>query len=139
MLPARPVTRFPNTYAQVAQPSDVDATAADLTEARALLGYEPQVDLAEGLRRQWEWLATSEHRSHPTTIEAVATPFGQASRPPPQGMPHGTVLLIAEGHQRMSDGDQLTLSGTGTPTAPMHRCGAPRPPGHAHQSVPGSR
>jgi nucleoside-diphosphate-sugar epimerase len=35
---------------RVAQPGDVDATAADLTKARALLGYEPQVDLAEGLR-----------------------------------------------------------------------------------------
>ena len=56
---------------RVSQPGDVDATAADLTKARALLGYEPQVDLTEGLRRQWEWLATSEHRSHPTTIEAA--------------------------------------------------------------------
>ena len=46
---------------RVAQPGDVDATAADLTRARDLLGYEPQVDLAEGLRRQWEWLAAREH------------------------------------------------------------------------------
>jgi UDP-glucuronate 4-epimerase len=56
---------------RVAQPGDVDTTAADLTKARALLGYEPQVDLTEGLQQQWEWLATSEHRSHPTTIEAA--------------------------------------------------------------------
>lgn len=56
---------------RVAQPGDVDATAADLTKARALLGYEPRVDLAEGLRRQWEWLATCEHRSQPATIEAA--------------------------------------------------------------------
>ena len=56
---------------RVAQPGDVDATAADLTKARALLGYEPQVGLAEGLRRQWEWLAASEHGSHPVTMEAA--------------------------------------------------------------------
>ena len=56
---------------RVAQPGDVDATAADLTKAHALLGYEPQVNLAEGLRRQWEWLAASEHRSHPATMEAA--------------------------------------------------------------------
>jgi UDP-glucuronate 4-epimerase len=56
---------------RVAQPGDVDATAADLTKARALLGYEPQVDLAEGLRQQWEWLASCEHRPHPVTIEAA--------------------------------------------------------------------
>lgn len=56
---------------RVAQPGDVDATAADLTKARSLLGYEPQVDLAEGLRRQWEWLAASEHRSYPVTMEAA--------------------------------------------------------------------
>ncbi len=46
---------------RVAQPGDVDATAADLTKARDLLGYQPQVDLAEGLRRQWEWLTAREH------------------------------------------------------------------------------
>jgi UDP-glucuronate 4-epimerase len=56
---------------RVAQPGDVDATAADLTKARALLGYEPQVDLAQGLRRQWEWLAACEHRPHPATMEAA--------------------------------------------------------------------
>ena len=56
---------------RLAQPGDVDATSADLTKARALLGYEPQVDPAEGLRRQWEWLAACEHRSHPEAIEAA--------------------------------------------------------------------
>ncbi len=56
---------------RVAQPGDVDATSADLTKAHALLGYETQVDLAEGLQQQWEWLAASEHRSHPATMEAA--------------------------------------------------------------------
>ncbi|MGH3389962.1 MAG: NAD-dependent epimerase/dehydratase family protein [Actinomadura sp.] len=39
------------------QPGDVDVTEADLTKARDLLGYAPSVPLAEGMRRQWEWLA----------------------------------------------------------------------------------
>ena len=46
---------------RVAQPGDVDATTADLTKAGELLGYQPLVDLDEGLRRQWEWLAAREH------------------------------------------------------------------------------
>lgn len=41
---------------RAAQPGDVDATSADLTRARKLLDYEPRTGLAEGLRRQWEWL-----------------------------------------------------------------------------------
>ncbi len=45
---------------RVAQPGDVDVTAADLSRAGDLLGYQPAVDLAEGLRRQWEWLAARE-------------------------------------------------------------------------------
>lgn len=36
------------------QPGDVDRTYADLSRARAELGYGPGVSLAEGLRRQWE-------------------------------------------------------------------------------------
>jgi UDP-glucuronate 4-epimerase len=35
------------------QPGDVDATAADLTLARELLGYVPSVPFAEGLARQY--------------------------------------------------------------------------------------
>ncbi len=38
-------------------PGDVDATAADLSHAAALLGYRPRVHLLDGLRRQWAWLA----------------------------------------------------------------------------------
>jgi UDP-glucuronate 4-epimerase len=46
---------------RAAQPGDVDATAADLARAGELLGYQPAVDLDEGLRRQWEWLAAKDH------------------------------------------------------------------------------
>lgn len=42
---------------RVAQPGDVEATTADLTKATELLGYQPKVDLEEGLLRQWEWIA----------------------------------------------------------------------------------
>jgi nucleoside-diphosphate-sugar epimerase len=39
-----------------AQPGDVAVTCADLTLARELLGYEPQVSLRDGLTYQAEWL-----------------------------------------------------------------------------------
>jgi len=39
-----------------AQPGDVRRTQADITRARAELGYEPTVGLREGLRRELEWL-----------------------------------------------------------------------------------
>jgi UDP-glucuronate 4-epimerase len=38
------------------QPGDVPLTAADTRKAKALLGWEPQVPLAEGLRQYAEWL-----------------------------------------------------------------------------------
>ncbi len=50
-------------HRRVAQPGDVDATAADLTRARQLIGYRPAVGLEEGLRLQWEWLAAREDRA----------------------------------------------------------------------------
>lgn len=39
-----------------AQPGDVQRTWADLTRVEAALGYHPQTPLAEGLRRQWQWM-----------------------------------------------------------------------------------
>ncbi|GAA1393448.1 NAD-dependent epimerase/dehydratase family protein [Catellatospora coxensis] len=42
--------------AVAAQPGDVPATRADLSLARELLGYQPAVDIREGLARQAEWL-----------------------------------------------------------------------------------
>ena len=37
------------------QPGDVPATWADITKARELLGYEPKVQIEEGIRRFVEW------------------------------------------------------------------------------------
>lgn len=39
------------------QPGDVPRTYADVTKARELLGYQPQVTLEEGIRRYVEWVA----------------------------------------------------------------------------------
>lgn len=40
------------------QPGDVERTWADLTRARAELGYSPSTPFEEGVRRQWEWQKT---------------------------------------------------------------------------------
>jgi UDP-glucuronate 4-epimerase len=53
------------------QPGDVEATAADLTRARDLLGYQPITTLPEGLGRQWGWL-TSQNQQRSTVIAAGA-------------------------------------------------------------------
>jgi nucleoside-diphosphate-sugar epimerase len=56
---------------RVAQPGDVDVTAADLTRAGELLGYQPAVELEEGLRRQWDWLAARENPAALAMAEAA--------------------------------------------------------------------
>jgi UDP-glucuronate 4-epimerase len=40
---------------QPAQPGDVPQTFADISKARALLGYNPKTQIEEGLRRFVEW------------------------------------------------------------------------------------
>jgi UDP-glucuronate 4-epimerase len=40
---------------QPAQPGDVPQTFADITKARRLLGYDPQTDIEEGIRRFVAW------------------------------------------------------------------------------------
>ncbi len=40
---------------QPMHPADVKATWADITKARTLLGWEPQISLEEGLKRSVEW------------------------------------------------------------------------------------
>jgi UDP-glucuronate 4-epimerase len=58
-------------HRRIAQPGDVDATTADLTKAGELLGYEPRIDLNEGLRSQWEWLAARDHPAALAMTEAT--------------------------------------------------------------------
>jgi len=38
-----------------AQPGDVPITYADISKAKRLLGYDPQVDIEEGIRRFVDW------------------------------------------------------------------------------------
>ena len=40
------------------QPGDVPVTCADISKAKRLLGYDPQVNIEEGLRRFVEWFRT---------------------------------------------------------------------------------
>ncbi len=40
------------------QPGDVSRTWADLTRSRSELGYNPATPLADGIAKQWEWLAS---------------------------------------------------------------------------------
>lgn len=49
---------------QYGDPARGDArhTAADITKAQTLLGYRPQVALAEGLEAQWHWLKDRYHQ-----------------------------------------------------------------------------
>lgn len=37
---------------------DARHTSADITKAKTILGYTPQVSLAEGLTKEWEWIQT---------------------------------------------------------------------------------
>jgi nucleoside-diphosphate-sugar epimerase len=55
-LLSRPVEK---TY-EPEREADVRASWADLTEARRLLGYQPQVSLEEGLRRTMDFLLDGE-------------------------------------------------------------------------------
>jgi UDP-glucuronate 4-epimerase len=48
------------------QPGDVTVTSGDISRARALLGWEPQVDLSEGLARQVRWQAGLTTATPPT-------------------------------------------------------------------------
>lgn len=45
---------------QPLQPGDVPLTFADVTKARRLLGYEPQVKIEEGIRRFAQWFKSSQ-------------------------------------------------------------------------------
>ena len=35
---------------------DARHTAADVSKAQKILGYQPQVTLREGLTKEWEWV-----------------------------------------------------------------------------------
>jgi nucleoside-diphosphate-sugar epimerase len=35
---------------------DARHTAADVTKARKILGFQPQVSLSKGLKLEWDWI-----------------------------------------------------------------------------------
>jgi UDP-glucuronate 4-epimerase len=47
--------REASVYRQPAQPGDVPQTFADISKARRLLGYDPQTQIEEGVRRFVQW------------------------------------------------------------------------------------
>lgn len=55
---------------------DILHSQADISRARAVLGYEPRIDFEEGLTRTWEWYLLQYGRQLPATIaeNAVAAP-----------------------------------------------------------------
>ncbi|ANV90825.1 NAD-dependent epimerase/dehydratase family protein [Picosynechococcus sp. PCC 8807] len=46
---------IPRNYGDRAR-GDARHTSADVTKAKTILGYDPQVKLSEGLRREWDWI-----------------------------------------------------------------------------------
>jgi len=49
-------------------PADVRATSADISKARRLLGFEPQVPIEEGLRRSVEWYLQNRETALPLEL-----------------------------------------------------------------------
>src|SRR5216117_1627592 len=50
---------------QARQPGDVPQTFADITKARRLLGYDPQTQIEEGIRRFVEWFQRTQASDEP--------------------------------------------------------------------------
>jgi UDP-glucuronate 4-epimerase len=59
----RVVGKQANVNWQPNQPGDVPITFADVSRARAKLGYQPTTSVADGLAHQWEWLRVDRSRS----------------------------------------------------------------------------
>ncbi|MGS2811626.1 NAD-dependent epimerase/dehydratase family protein [Nocardia sp. MW-W600-9] len=57
------------------RPGDVEATRADLTLARVLIGYSPHIELREGIARQLDWMVkqpSPQTFSEPAVAEVVS-------------------------------------------------------------------
>jgi nucleoside-diphosphate-sugar epimerase len=61
---------------------DIRDSQADITQARNYLGYDPQVDFEEGLRRTFEWYKTTAQAK-----AAQAQANAQAQTPAPASAP----------------------------------------------------
>lgn len=56
---------------QPAQPGDVPQTFADISKARRLLGYNPQTQIEDGIRRFLDWFQRERARAHPPSNPEV--------------------------------------------------------------------
>ncbi len=54
VIVGQPITR---NYEERAR-GDARHTSADVTKAKTILGYDPQVKLSDGLRKEWEWIGS---------------------------------------------------------------------------------
>lgn len=53
---ARTVDRAPHITRKPAQPGDVERTYANISRAKADLGYDPRTSFSEGVARHWTWM-----------------------------------------------------------------------------------
>ncbi len=53
---ARTVDRAPHITRKPAQPGDVERTYADISRAKADLGYDPRTPFSEGVAKHWAWM-----------------------------------------------------------------------------------
>ena len=63
---------------------DIRDSQADIGQARELLGYDPQVDFEEGLRRTFEWYKTTKAKAAEKEKEQQAQAAPQAKPEPAQ-------------------------------------------------------
>jgi len=73
------------------QPGDVARTAADVSKARKLLGYEPKVPFADGIKRTAEWYKNEYTRMDEAPEMAVEQP--NKSNVSPSAIPKSTSML----------------------------------------------
>ena len=99
---------------------DVLRTEADVSLARRLIGYEPKVDIEEGLRRTVEWFRSTEPGRLPSAplgrrLDPRPRAYGQSSRSTRTSLPASSSSKqadVAVDHQR----DELLEAGPGLPT-----------------------
>ena len=66
----RRLLRTPKIAPRPQQPGDVALTWADLTRARAELGYNPTTALHTGLTAMWRWYSTQTASAPPSSIDS---------------------------------------------------------------------
>jgi UDP-glucose 4-epimerase len=55
-------------YTSTSRPEDVPVNVLDITRARSVLGWEPKVNLPEGLEKTWLWMKSLKLASDPQSV-----------------------------------------------------------------------